>query len=95
MAVACPFPLQGSPSWLYTVAVSYPLFLLGYHSCILPYKFQSSGKDEGKDTVFTRGLKASIRERKPLRINRLGLVKLSEEAEKPLFTVDELYRNRQ
>lgn len=70
--------------------------LLGYRqfvfSYIIFYKFQSSGKEE---TTFTRSLKASIREGKPLRVNRPGLVKLSEEAEKPIFTMNKLYRNRQ
>ena len=53
------------------------------------------GEGQGKETAFVRNLRTSIRNRKPLRINRRGLVKLNEEAEKPAFSANELYRNRQ
>ena len=52
------------------------------------------GEGQGKETAFVRNLRTSIRNRKPLRINRRGLVKLNE-AEKPAFSANELYRNRQ
>ena len=58
---------------------------------------QNLGKHEGQDkeTAFVRNLKTSIHNRKPLRVNRRGLVKLNDEVEKPVFSADELYRNRQ
>lgn len=64
-------------------------------SSIIFYKFQSSVKDDGKETAFTRSLKTNIRDGEPLKVNRRGLVKLSKETDKPIFTADELYRNRQ
>jgi hypothetical protein len=50
------------------------------------------GEGQDKETAFVRNLRTSIHNRKPLRINRRGLV---EEVEKPAFNADELYRNRQ
>ena len=37
----------------------------------------------------------AIPEDKPLRVNRRGLVKLSEEAQNPIFTADKLYHHHQ
>jgi hypothetical protein len=53
------------------------------------------GEGQDKETAFVRNQRTSIHNRKPLRINRRGLVKLNEEIEKPAFNADELYRNRQ
>ena len=68
------------------------LFVLNFY-CVSQTVDEGEGQD--KETAFVRNLQTSIRNRKPLRINRRGLVKLSEEAEKPAFSANELYRNRQ
>ena len=63
----------------------------------LSFMLQAVDKGEGqnKETGFVRSLRMSNPNRKPLRINRRGLVKLNKEAEKRAFSADELYRNRQ
>ena len=74
----------------------YIVLLLIYYGFVL-IVVQTLDKVDGQDkeTAFVRNLRTSICNKKPLRVNRRGLVKLNEEVEKPAFSANELYRNRQ
>ena len=54
----------------------------------------STLNEQVSDTAFIRNLKSSLKNNESLRVNRRGLVDLNDSGEKPVFSADELYRNR-
>ena len=54
----------------------------------------STLNEQVNDTAFIRNLKSSLRTNQSLCVNRRGLVDLNDTGEKPVFSADELYRNR-
>lgn len=79
-----------TPSLLYT-----PMQHCSDNYTLSSIVLQNLDKGQDKETAFVRNLRSSIRDRKPLRVNRRGLVKLSKEIDRPVFNADELYSNRQ
>ena len=51
------------------------------HQLLIVLQTLDKGEGQDKETAFVRNLRTSIHNRKPLRVNRRGLVKLSEEVE--------------
>jgi hypothetical protein len=58
------------------------------------HKARKAVKDQVHETAFIRNLRSSIKKKELLRANRRGLVQLNEDSDKPIFSLDELHRNR-